>query len=49
MITISQAKTQPIEDENSWSYPMEELDYLIENVEEEKHYLFWQGRLYESN
>ena len=49
MITISQAKTKPIEDENRWSYPVDELDYLLETADEGAHYLLWEGRLYESH
>ena len=47
MIKIELATEQPIEDELHWSYPISELDYLFETVEDEQTYLLYNGRLYE--
>lgn len=49
MIKIKLAKEQPIEDENHWSYPFSELDYLLEKEEDDKTYLLYNGRLYEAD
>lgn len=49
MITIKQAKEQPIEDDNHWSYPFSELDYLLEKEESDVTYLLYNGRLYETD
>ena len=46
MIKIKQATRQPIEDDNHWSYPFSELDYLLEK-EEDATFLLYDGRLYE--
>lgn len=48
MIKISKAKTKPTENEEIWSYPVAELDYLLETAEDGAEYLLWDGRLYES-
>ena len=51
MITIIQAIVEPIEDENTWSYPVSELEYLVEKAAEDnqrRKYLLWKGRLYET-
>lgn len=47
MIKIEIAAEQPVEDELRWSYPISELDYLLETAEEEQIYLLFNGRLYE--
>lgn len=49
MIKIKLAKEQPIEDENHWSYPISELDYLLEKEEDDATYLLYDGRLYETD
>ena len=46
MIKISKATKQPIENEDVWSYPISELEYLMETGGGE--FLLWDGRLYES-
>ena len=48
MIKIKQAKEQPIEDDNHWSYPFRELDYLLEK-EDCTTFLLYDGRLYEAD
>lgn len=51
MIKIIHATEQPIESYTYWSYPAEELDYLLEKAEddgEDKTYLYFEGRLYEA-
>lgn len=47
MIKIELATEQPMEDDLHWSYPISELDYLFETVEDEQTYLLYNGRLYE--
>ena len=47
MIKIKLAKKQPIEDENHWSYPVSELDYLLEKEEDGATFSLYDGRLYE--
>lgn len=49
MIKIKLAKDQPIEDDNHWSYPISELDYLLEKEDDDKTYLLYDGRLYETD
>lgn len=53
MIKIKLATEQPIEDDNRWSFPFSELDYLIETLdpseEEDVTYLLYEGRLYETD
>lgn len=49
MIKIKQATEKPIEDENHWSYPVSELDYLLEEKEDGTTFLLYDGRLYESD
>ena len=48
MIKVKLATTQPIESSNYWSYPVEELDHILENAEDGDVYLYYQGRLYEA-
>lgn len=48
MIKIKLAKKQPTEDENHWSYPLSELDYLLEKEEDGATFLLYDGRLYET-
>ena len=48
MIKIGLAKEQPIEDVNHWSYPVSELDYLLEKEEDGAIFLLYDGRLYET-
>ena len=48
MIKIKLATKQPIEDDNHWSYPFSELDYLLEK-EEDATFLLYDGRLYETD
>lgn len=51
MITIILAMVEPIEDEHTWSYPVSELEYLVEKAAEDnqkRKYLLWNGRLYET-
>lgn len=49
MIKIKLATEKPIEDENHWSYPFSELDYLIEEKEDGAIFLLYDGRLYETD
>ena len=49
MIKIKLATEKPIEDENYWSYPVSELDYLVKEKEDGTTFLLYDGRLYESN
>ena len=49
MIKVKLAKEQPIEDDNHWSYPFSELDYLLEKEESDTTYLLYNGRLYEAD
>ena len=46
-IIINQAKSKPIENEDVWSYPIEEIDYLLETADDQSRFLLWEGRLYE--
>lgn len=51
MIKIIRATEQPIESYTYWSYPAEELDYLLEKAEDDgadETYLYYEGRLYEA-
>lgn len=48
MIKIKLAKEQPIETYSYWSYPVEEIDHILENAEDGDVYLYFQGRLYEA-
>lgn len=50
-ITIKPATEKPIE--NTWSYPVTELDYILNQIEEGDRengevFYFYDGRLYES-
>jgi hypothetical protein len=47
LIKIKPTTKQPIEDDNHWSYPFSELDYLIEK-EDCTTFLLYDGRLYET-
>ena len=49
MIKIKQTTEKPIEDDNHWSYPFSELDYLMEEKEDGAVFLMYDGRLYESD
>ena len=48
-IVIKKATKKPIENDSIWSFPVEELDYLLETAEDGASYLLWEGRLYEVN
>ena len=51
MIKIVRAAEQPIESYTYWSYPVEELDHILENAEEDgidEIYLYFEGRLYQA-
>lgn len=48
MIKIKRATEQPIETYTYWSYPVEEIDHILENAEDGDTYLYFQGRLYEA-
>lgn len=48
MIKIVFAKEKPIEDQDYWSYPFEELDHIFENADDGDVYLYYDGRLYEA-
>lgn len=50
-ITIKHATEKP--SENTWSYPVTELDYILNQIEEGDRengetFYFYDGRLYES-
>lgn len=49
MIKIKQVTKKPIEDDNHWSYPFSELDYLMEEKEDGATFLLYDGRLYETD
>lgn len=49
MIKIKLAIEKPVEDDNHWSYPFSELDYLMEEKEDGTVFLLYDGRLYESS
>lgn len=49
MIKIKLATEKPIEDDNHWSYPFSELDYLTEKEEDGVSFLLYDGRLYETD
>ena len=52
-ITIIKADTLPTREEKTWNYPLEELDYVFEQIEDgdrkncDTFYLY-NGRLYET-
>lgn len=48
MIKIKLATEKPIENDNHWSYPFSELDYLMEEKEDGVTFLLYDGRLYET-
>jgi hypothetical protein len=49
MIKIKQTTERPTEDDNHWSYPFSELDYLLEKEEGDAAFLLYDGRLYETD
>ena len=49
MIKIKLATEKPVEDDNHWSYPFNELDYLMEEKEDGAVFLLYDGRLYETD
>ena len=49
MIKIKQATEKPIEDDNHWSYPVSELDYLMEEKGDGAVFLLYEDRLYETD
>lgn len=48
MIKIAFASKEPLENDEYWSYPFEELDHIFEMAEEGATYLYYDGRLYEA-
>lgn len=51
MIKIIYATEQPIESHEYWSYPIEEIDYVLANADEGiicDTFLLFEGRLYEA-
>lgn len=48
MIKFAIASRQPIENDEYWSYPIEELGHIFENAESDMTYLYYEGRLYEA-
>ena len=48
IITIERATVKPVENEELWSYPVEELEYLLHEENAGARYLLWEGRLYET-
>lgn len=48
MIKFAIASRQPIENAECWSYPIEELNHIFENAENDMVYLYYEGRLYEA-
>ena len=46
LIKISKSTTKPTENKDIWSYPIDELDYLLETADG-KEFLLWDNRLYE--
>lgn len=51
MIKIIRATEQPIESYIYWSYPVEELDHILANAEDDgvdETYLYFEGRLYQA-
>jgi hypothetical protein len=49
LIKIKLATKQPIEDDNHWSYPFSELDYLLEKEDGDATFLLYDRRLYETD
>lgn len=49
MIKIKLATEKPIEDDNYWNYPFNELDYLMKEKENGTVFLLYNGRLYETD
>lgn len=47
LIMIQKATEQPVENEELWSYPLEELEDLLIEENYGARYLLWEGRLYE--
>ena len=48
MIKVVFAKEKPIEDQDFWSYPFEELYHIFEVADDGDVYLYYDGRLYEA-
>ena len=51
MIKIIRATKRPIENYRYWSYPIDELEHILANAEddgEDKTYLYFEGRLHEA-
>lgn len=51
MIKIIRATEQPIESYTYWSYPVEELEHILANAEDDgvdETYLYFEGRLYQA-
>lgn len=48
MIKVAFSNREPIENDNYWSYPFEEIDHVLENAEDGDTYLYYEGRLYEA-
>lgn len=48
MIKVIFATKQPIENDEYWSYPIDELDHIFEVAEYGDVYLYYDGRLYEA-
>lgn len=47
MIKIKTTTEQPTENSDLWSYPISELDYLLETRNDGESFLLYKGRLYE--
>lgn len=48
MIKFTFTNKEPIENDDYWSYPFDELDHIFENAEDGDTYLYYDGRLYEA-
>ena len=49
VIKIKTSTLEPTEDVDRWSYPISELDYLLETRKEGESFLLYKGRLYEED
>lgn len=47
MIKIETSTLQPTENIDLWSYPISELEYLLETRNDGESFLLYKGRLYE--
>ena len=47
MIKIKTSTLEPTENADLWSYPISELDYLLETQDDGASFLLYKGRLYE--